>query len=138
MKTKIAIISIVFILAIASAYFSSKTNYTAPVGVDILTTIPLIEVIPADSIAIDSNLVDPTIETKNNFNPDTVVPVFQEVARDTDKTINTTVDFVFNINGQQVKETLQIPHFDPTSEADIQLGIHNRYISEERSLLNAQ
>ena len=43
------------------------------------------------------------------------------------KTVFTTVLFDF------MDEEIEIPHFNPQSEKDIELGISNRYISEKRA-----
>ena len=46
----------------------------------------------------------------------------------TNKIVTTTVEY--DINGESV--IVDIPHFNPQSEADITLGITNREISERR------
>ena len=50
----------------------------------------------------------------------------------TNKIVTTTVEY--DINGEFV--IVDIPHFNPQSEADITLGITNREITEERKLAN--
>lgn len=47
-------------------------------------------------------------------------------------TVWTTVKFDF------MNEPIDIPHFEPKSEADITLGIENRYITELNKLNNIE
>ena len=54
-----------------------------------------------------------------------------EISRREEKTIWTTVVFTFD-NGD-TKE-VEIPHFNPKDEEEIQLGISNRFITEQRAL----
>lgn len=46
-------------------------------------------------------------------------------------TVNTRVEYDFPGYGKHVVE---IPHFNPQSEADIELGILNRAVTEKRNL----
>ena len=50
------------------------------------------------------------------------------------KTVTTTVEFTFDIDGKKTTETLDIPHFNPKDEEDIELGIKNMYESRLREL----
>lgn len=52
-----------------------------------------------------------------------------------EKTVVTVVEFIFNIEGVEIKKQFTIPHFMPESQDDITLGIENRFISEERELI---
>jgi len=48
-----------------------------------------------------------------------------------DITKTTTVEFTF-ANGS--KKILDVPHFNPKDDADIELGLSNREISEQRAI----
>ncbi|HLC78037.1 MAG TPA: hypothetical protein VJH92_02845, partial [Candidatus Nanoarchaeia archaeon] len=48
------------------------------------------------------------------------------------KTVFTVVQFDF------LDEPIEIAHFNPQSEKDIELGISNRYISEKRAFDNRE
>lgn len=57
--------------------------------------------------------------------------MIEEIARREEKTVWTTVVFTFSDNS--TKE-VEIPHFNPKDEEEIQLGISNRFITEQRAL----
>jgi len=57
----------------------------------------------------------------------------QEISRREDRTVWTTV--VYTFSDGSTKE-VEIPHFNPGSEEEIQLGISNRFITEQRSIEN--
>jgi len=50
------------------------------------------------------------------------------------KLVNTLVEYFFPQYDTRV--TVEVHHFNPQSEADIELGINNRGITEERKLSN--
>jgi len=56
-----------------------------------------------------------------------------EISRREDKLVYTLVEMAF-ANGE-VKE-VEVAHFNPQSEADIELGISNRFITEQNALTN--
>ena len=60
---------------------------------------------------------------------------YTELSRTEQKIVDTLVEFTFTINGEEVKEQVNISHFNPKDEWDILLWIENRYISEERALI---
>jgi hypothetical protein len=47
-----------------------------------------------------------------------------------------TTKVEYDIAGELV--IVEIPHFNPQSEDDIELGINNRYVTEERKLSNQE
>ena len=57
--------------------------------------------------------------------------MIQEISRREDRTVWTTV--VYTFSDGSTKE-VEIPHFNPSDEEEIQLGISNRFITEQRSL----
>jgi len=62
---------------------------------------------------------------------------YKEINRTETKIINTLIEFTFNINGKIIIKEISISHFNPKSKEDILEGIKNRFISEERDLLNS-
>ena len=60
--------------------------------------------------------------------------MYKEISRREEKIIRTLVEFTFNINGEEIKKEVDIPHFCPKDEKEIELGISNRFVSEERDL----
>ena len=61
--------------------------------------------------------------------------MYREISRNTEVILKTLVEFTFNINGVEIIKEIEVVHFNPQSEEDIELGINNRYLSEERELL---
>lgn len=63
---------------------------------------------------------------------------YKEIKRTEEKitqtTVTTTVEFTFEVNGEKLTETIDIPHFNPKDETDIELGIKNKYESRLREL----
>ena len=63
---------------------------------------------------------------------------YKEIKRTEEKivqvTITTTVEMTFNIDGKEITETFDIPHFNPTNEYDIKRGIENKYTSRLNEL----
>ena len=57
----------------------------------------------------------------------------QEISRREEKTVWTTV--VYTFSDGSTKE-VDIPHFNPIDEEEIQLGISNRFITEQRAIEN--
>ena len=55
---------------------------------------------------------------------------YQELSREIQTTVRTTVLFTFP-DGSTLE--VDIPHFMPKNEDEIQLGIENRYITEARA-----
>lgn len=53
----------------------------------------------------------------------------KEISRREEKTIRTLVEFTFD---DGTKREVEVSHFEPKNEADIELGLNNRLISEER------
>lgn len=59
---------------------------------------------------------------------------YTELSRRTETIIKTLVEMTFIIGEQIIVENIEISHFNPKDEAEITLGIENRYNSREREL----